>query len=346
MKSLNSDAFFNICIRLDMATLFELSLMDGNPIYDYIKQPIYWIEKIKLLPYIIEYTPDNLNLDDLKDTYHILEKATKKRDPLYYVVKKENEYAVKILLNSGYDPSMYNINVGNLKTAFYIAHKKLHYQKTTNNQNIFQMLKYHPRTDLFISPDIVNGPLNPFLKNLTNDSLGGLIAGYYYSIPVGDHLYYPLRYDEYMTEIDYFLYVFLLFIIHTRLPIKYRIDKLKEMSVAHKLEHIVDKALDNISPFQEMYTPEVMHLYFVVSGFNLCNNSDYTFHQIINICRHRKYSNDSIAMIGKLVGCHIGLNKLKSNGLIINEDVLNHINKMISHPLDYLINQDIVNHII
>jgi hypothetical protein len=72
-------------------------------------------------------------------------------------------------------------------------------------------------------------------KNLVNDSLADLIVGYYYSIPEGDHLYYLLRYNEYMPDIDYFLYVFLLFVIHTRLLVDYTINKLKETPIIHGL---------------------------------------------------------------------------------------------------------------
>jgi hypothetical protein len=345
MQSLDYDSLFYVCTRLDMITLSKFSSISGHPIYEYIKMNMFWEEKIKILMNV-NILPV-LDLDELKKTYYILEKAIKKRDPIYYVVKQKNNNAVKILLDAGYDPSIYNVDMDNSKCAFYLAYKRLFHRETDNTDKIiFNLLKDHPRTDLFISTDIVNDlSLIAFLKNLVADALGGLIIGYYYSIPVGDHLSYPLRYNEYMTEIEYFLYVFLLYVIHTRLPIKQKINKLREMSIMHNLDNIIGMALNNVSLCYEIYESEPYYLYSIISGLNIYDNSKYNFIDIITEVRKKKYSYNSIAMIGKILGSHLGLKELQSQGLIINDDIKEHINKILSHSLDTIVNQAIVNYL-
>jgi hypothetical protein len=324
---ISNNEFSKIAIKLNYDSIFKHLINDSrvNPAKNDNELIIYAASLGRN-----KHIEDLLKLDPNKG----IDPSADNNMAIIQAVSNNHYEAVRILLTDvRVDPTAQNnkafttaINKGYLSIG-----DLLKYGRIEGNENKYQILD---KTTIF--------------KNKVKDTLSGLVAGYYLVDPIGivedtkwiSSLYSYAESTD-ITSYDMFSYRFTFKLITNKTPL---IDKINTINYLVKeypdTAYSISNAAKSILDSNKILLNTSDYLYGAIRGFLLLSYTpQYTFIEIIDLLKAEGNSKKALHLAGKFIGSYLGLNELINQNLTPDNDLHNHINKILSLDITPLIIQ-------
>jgi ankyrin repeat protein len=195
--------------------------------------------------------------------------------------------------------------------------------------------------------------LNKMFMSKVEDSVKGLVVGYYYASSDNSQLstrrmakLTQILYSEpvSMTAVNIFYHKLIYNILTTKQTLIDRINTI--ISLVEQDEYLKKSInlatlsiLNKKNYYKLLKKKDEKDLYGVIRGFlMLAYEPQYKYQEILDILKKEHYTDNCIKLCGKLLGAQLGFNKLVKQGIIITNNLSNLTKKMTTADLSILVN--------